>query len=138
MVPPSVLNKESFVVARRAERAVRELDFRKDAIRRSARVLYAEFPRVIARASGDVEVAAELNHEIVKAPLEKDVARVIHGVAFADTAEMRDHAFAAPERRSRAVVHLEIPIVDKVSPPDDFALRRNRSVAVLIIEFPQP
>ena len=73
MVAPAVLDEVPLVVARCAERPVREIELRETAIRCAARVLNAEPPGPSILQPGHVDIAAALNHEGTKPSTAKDV-----------------------------------------------------------------
>ena len=137
MVTASVLYKESRVITRRAERALRDVNRRKNPVCRSSWVLDTEAPRPIAFVTGCVHIATELNQEITQAPIVEDGPGAIHRIAFPDTAEVHDHAFTAEEGCAVSFVHFEVAIIDELSPADNFIVIWNRAVLILIIEFPK-
>ena len=98
--------------------------------------VYSQPPRPGARLAGDIHVTAELDHEIVKTALKKDVAGSIDGVAFPDAAEINDHAFPMNKRRSGLFVHFQRAKIDQLSAAGHFMRIRNRPVLVLVIELP--
>src|SRR5262245_35188314 len=87
--------------------------------------------------SCSVHVAAKLNQKIAKATRAKDISRAVHCVTLTDAAEVHDHAFAAKEHRRRPLVDFELAVIDEATAAKDFALFGNRSILVLVIEFPK-
>jgi hypothetical protein len=136
VVATPVINEEPFVVARRAECSVRQIEHRKAAIGGSARIANAEPPRPIAARPGHVEIAAGLDHEVVQPAVAEHLDRAIHSEPLADPAEVRAHALAFQERRARAFVHLERPVVDERETPADFG-RVGNGVVLVVVELPQ-
>src|SRR5205814_10565956 len=64
MIPATIFHEEALVVAGCAERAVREIELGEAVIRRTSGILDAEAPRPSVLESGNVDVAAGLNHEV--------------------------------------------------------------------------
>ena len=89
------------------------------------------------RVPADVHVAARLDHEVAKPAPAKDVDRAIDGVALADAAEVHAHALPLQERRARAIVDLDVAIVDERQTLRDLAAVGDAIVLVLVVELPQ-
>src|SRR3979409_2468273 len=103
MIAASVFHEEALVVARCAERAVRQIKLGEAVIRGTSRILDAEAPGTSVLQAGDVHVAAALNHEVAEAALSKKTNGAIDRVAFADAAQVSGHPFARQEDRAGEV-----------------------------------
>src|SRR6185436_19565903 len=102
---------------------------------RPARVVDAEPPRFAVLQSGRVEVAARLDEKVTQAGAAHDVHRVLDGVALADAAQVDSHATALHPYRARALVDLDLAIVDERKPPPNRAGIRD-GVVLIVVELP--
>src|SRR5580704_939808 len=75
MVAAAVLDEETLVVARGAERAVGQIECSEALVGRPARIADAEAPRTIATSPGDIEIAPRLDHEIAQPVAMQDIDR---------------------------------------------------------------
>src|SRR5712691_13026386 len=116
MIAAAVFHEEALVVARCAERSVREIDLGEAVICRTSGILDAEAPRPSVLQSGHVDVAAGLNHEVAKAAAPKNIGAAIDGVAFADAAKVRKHPFPRQEHGTGRFIYLDGAIVDERQP----------------------
>src|SRR5262245_37143096 len=137
MIAASIFNKRALVVAGCAERAIREIHGRKDAVCRPAWILDTQPPGAVTAPSRHIHVTTKLNHEIAEAPFAQNVAGSIHRITFCDTAEVRNHSLATQKSRAGLFVHLEVEVVDEWQPSHHFTMIRNGAVLVLIIELPE-
>src|SRR5262245_49423895 len=73
----------------------------------------------------------------MKPAIRQDGARAIHGIAFADLAEVRYHAFSPQEGRYRVIIQFKFAIINQPSAASYLCWVRNRVVFVLIVELPK-
>src|SRR5215471_12072123 len=111
MVPPSILDEKPLVVAGRAEGAVGHIHRGENFVLRTARILDSKPPGTIAGTAGHVQVTAKLDHEIVETALPQHLIGAVDGVAFADSAQVGDHALAAKKRGAGLLIENHIAII---------------------------
>src|SRR5262249_38151131 len=61
----------------------------------------------------------------------------IDRVPFSDAAKIRDHSLSTEKRGAGTLVHQQFAVIDELSPAQNFVVIRNRTVLVLVIEFPE-